>query len=67
MAYSLGSADKRHAELDNSRFMGIFPEPVSQLFRGWNFVAILLRLLAVYCVPLPDWTTIGHAPDQQRQ
>ncbi len=65
LAYRLGRADKRYAELYNRGFMGIFPEPVSHIFHRWNFIAIYLRLLEVYCVSLRDWTTIVHAIDQQ--
>lgn len=65
MAYCLGSAVKRYAELHNGRFVGILPDRVSQLFRRSIFDASSLWVLAAYGVPLPGWTTIGHAPDQQ--
>ncbi len=65
MAYRLGSPDKRYAELHNGRYLGVIPDRVSQLFRRGIFDASSLWVLAGYGLPLPGWTTIGHAPDQQ--
>ena len=67
LAYRLGSAVKRHAELHNGRFVGILPDRVSQLFRRGIFDAPSLRVLAAYGLPLFGWPTIGYAPDQQPQ
>ncbi len=67
LAYRVGRADKRYAEFYNRGFMGIFPEPISHLFRRWDFVALYLRFLEIYCVSLLDWTSVVHATDQQPQ
>lgn len=65
LAYRLGDPDKRHAELHNSRFLGIFPEYLSQLLRRGIPDAPHVRILATDRVPLSGRTAIGHVADQQ--
>lgn len=67
LAYRLGDTDKRHAELHNRRFVGIFPKPVSHLLHCRNFAALRLWLLAVHRLSFPRRAAIGQAPDQQPQ
>ena len=65
LAYRLGSAVKRHAELHNRRFLGIFPDYLSQLFLRGILDAPYLWFLATDSVPLSGRTAIGHVADKQ--